>query len=457
MLTTNTNLLRRFSLSALLSLTSAICLPVNAATFHVTTTADTYDGICDSDCSLRDAINTGNQVNEEHLIYLKAKTYAFSRPRTELDPGVYPREYLDEDDNSLGDLDIKSRFTILGSKTGETIINANQLDRHFSVSANSALILNNLTLINGKSAQEGGAVLNKGIVWLNTVSAENNLVTAAEHSVSGGAISNYGNLEVRRSRFIGNKIYAKDFNQSFGGAIYNNGSLYMRDSELRRNESGTDESISYGGAIYNKAQADISRSLFTENYTQAVGSAIYNYDEAEIKISNSTLSNNRSDHYGMAAALVNIGKLTLVNASIVNNLHSGGLINYGPAIIRNSIIINNFYTIYRNNQDMPRNCDNYARAAIFKVRGLLVGDGNMKCTGDIHIADSETFTRVLAPLAQNNYHLETHALLPNSPAIDAGVGSCSAHDQRWQSRPVDGNDDGVAGCDLGAFELQVND
>jgi len=39
-----------------------------------------------------------------------------------------------------------------------------------------------------------------------------------------------------------------------------------------------------------------------------------------------------------------------------------------------------------------------------------------------------------------------------SPAIDAGVGTCTASDQRKLPRPQDGNGDGVAGCDLGAYE-----
>jgi CSLREA domain-containing protein len=453
MLTTNINLLRRISLSALLSLTSAICLPVNAATFHVTTTADTYDGICDSDCSLRDAINAGNQANEEHLIYLKAKTYKFTRPRTELDPSITSPEYLDEDDTSLGDLDIHSHFTILGSKAGSTIIDAQQLDRHFSVSTTGTISLRNLSLINGKSNQEGGAILNKGNAWLNQIHIKNNLV-AADHAGRGGAISNYGRLAIHHSEIVENKTSIRNMYQNRGGAIYNHSYLYIRDTSFRNNESVTDNPSSFGGAIYNQGLMDIGRTLFTENYSQIGGAAIYN--NGEMKISNATLSKNRNADHGYGGALANFNMLTMINTTIVNNIHSGGLLNAGPATIRNSIIINNFIEL-RNEAASPYNCQNFNYKGEFITRGLLLGDGNEQCAGEIHVADSETFTRVLAPLAQNNYHPETHALLPNSPAIDAGVGSCSAHDQRWQSRPVDGNADGVAGCDLGAFELQPNE
>src|SRR5439155_790888 len=59
------------------------------------------------------------------------------------------------------------------------------------------------------------------------------------------------------------------------------------------------------------------------------------------------------------------------------------------------------------------------------------------------------------PLQDNGGPTPTHALLPGSPAIDADGSDCPppATDQRGFPRPVDGNDDGVATCDIGAYEL----
>jgi hypothetical protein len=66
----------------------------------------------------------------------------------------------------------------------------------------------------------------------------------------------------------------------------------------------------------------------------------------------------------------------------------------------------------------------------------------------------------LGPLQDNGGRTETHALLADSPAIDAGNPSgCMSEishyltvDQRGAMRTVDGNGDEQAACDMGAFE-----
>ncbi|MCS7249184.1 MAG: hypothetical protein NZ840_13230 [Anaerolineales bacterium] len=60
----------------------------------------------------------------------------------------------------------------------------------------------------------------------------------------------------------------------------------------------------------------------------------------------------------------------------------------------------------------------------------------------------------LGTLANNGGFTQTHALLIGSPAIDKVLNNlCPAEDQRGVTRPLDGNRDGFAYCDIGAFEF----
>src|SRR5205809_89751 len=53
---------------AVILFTALSFLSVHAATFTVTKTADTFDGACDADCSLREAILAANAVSTDDVI-----------------------------------------------------------------------------------------------------------------------------------------------------------------------------------------------------------------------------------------------------------------------------------------------------------------------------------------------------------------------------------------------------
>jgi len=77
---------------------------------------------------------------------------------------------------------------------------------------------------------------------------------------------------------------------------------------------------------------------------------------------------------------------------------------------------------------------------------------HFNATGDLNSTDPK-----LGPLQDNGGATLTHALLPGSPAIDAGSCPGETTDQRGYPRPVDfpGVADTADGCDIGAFEFQL--
>jgi hypothetical protein len=98
------------------------------------------------------------------------------------------------------------------------------------------------------------------------------------------------------------------------------------------------------------------------------------------------------------------------------------------------------------------------------VDGAVVSNGHnllgiaTDATGFTGVGDQTGANPMLAALADNGGPTQTMALMPGSPAIDAGVAAGASFDQRGRPRTFD--DPGVAnaatsdGTDIGAFELQ---
>jgi hypothetical protein len=159
-----------------------------------------------------------------------------------------------------------------------------------------------------------------------------------------------------------------------------------------------------------------------------------------VSLTNSTLSGNTAALSG-GGFTNNMAWLTLRHVTLAANtaITGGGLINMGGMLdAYNNILAHN----------VGGDCDNTTVPGTINTNTYnWVADGSCNenavglMTGDPR----------LGPLADNGGDTLTHALLPDSPAIDAGdPASCLPTDQRGAAR-----DDWA--CDIGAYEVQLSD
>ena len=454
-----------FTLSLPRTLAGALLLSgaanAQAATLLVTVKADAYDGVCSLHCSLRDAVAVANQSGMANTILLPSGTYILTR----LDPLDSAGIPIEEDGNLTGDLDVVGELLIKGAGLGKSIIKgpSDTYDainhRLVEVHPDARVRLDRLTLKHGRSAYNGGAVENHGRLSLRQVGADNNISTVHgmpgedNDLLGGGAIANYGQLLIRDSLFEENLTKSTGLSATaMGGALFNDGNLTVHDSHFDGN--GSDDVEGRGHAIYNRNQATIERSSFTDNFGWDIADGAVANEGGVLTLTNSTLTRN-----DVAVSNGLYDKLperrstaTLTNVTIAGNGYflNSAVINGGELVIRNSVIAGNTSGF----AEAGDNCNNRGSNFSYQATGLLMNDEESNCTADLFVPFEQTFTTVLsaAPTLQSN-GTQTLNLLPGSPAIDAGIGNCIAKDQRGVSRPKDGNGDGVAVCDLGAYEL----
>jgi CSLREA domain-containing protein len=192
------------------ALLSAAPTQAAGATFTVTKTADTNDGVCDSDCSLREAIVAANASPDANTIVIPAGVYSLTIPGA------------NEDAGATGDLDVGGDVTIAGDPIGTTIVDGGLLDRIFDVHSGTVSI-SNMTLIHGAAPSDrGGAILNRG----GTV-ALSYVVASFNSADFGGAIANNSRLTVEHAMVNdGNATYT-------GGGLDNYGSATFSDALSR--------------------------------------------------------------------------------------------------------------------------------------------------------------------------------------------------------------------------------
>lgn len=418
-----------------LVLLASTSLPIHAATtWTVTKTADTNDGVCDSDCSLREAIAVA--ASGDTIVFAPSLSGATI---------------------TVGStLTLNKNLTINGTALALPIIldGANAV-RVFQVETGVTATLATLTITRAGGAFYGGGIYNYG-----TLTVIDCLFAANTSTNGGGALRNNGTMVVSDSTFTGNSG-----NGGWGGAILNDRTMTVRHSTF----TGNTNASGVGGAIanINPSTLVVIDSTFTDNRA-ASGGAIFNH-YGPLTVLNSTFSGNRAGSGG--AIVSHPGTVVISNSTFSANSATaadgkgGGIATGSPTTVVNSTFsgnsaaqgagiastltgyVLNFTNTIIANSTTGGDCD--AVGTIGTNLNNLVADGTCASNG----VNFTTGDPQLAPLADNGGPTWTFALLAGSPAIDAGDNpTCAAPpvnglDQRGQPRSD-------AQCDIGAFELQ---
>lgn len=431
---------------ALLACTAV--MPAMAATYTVTKTADTFDGSCDSDCSLREAVAAANLRPGADTIVLSAGRYTFSIP-----------PYMNDEGWRFGgvengDLNVSDRLNLVGAGRDATVISAEYLDRVLFVDTGVTFAATKLTMTNGFGESVGGAVLNMGTTALRDVVISNSVVNASIDPAEGGGISNGGELVMENCIVRDNLALNGDFDKAVGGGIFNGGTLTLRRSTLSGNTAGSDvgddfedpitgSANSTGGGLFNAGTATIEQSAITYNSIPefyATGSAIANIGQGKLTIRNSTISGNNGA--GLGYALTNMGTLSLDFVTFIQNNSAGALDNTGSVSLNGTFMAGGC-----------RNAGTYAEA-----RSLLAFRSDTRCTASLYVDERETYYSMFEFLRIGGGVTETIKPRLGSLLVDAidpssAIDACPTVDQRGARRPP--NDDGRRGlrCDIGAYEL----
>jgi CSLREA domain-containing protein len=455
------------------------------ATFNVTTTLDVVDP-ADGNRSLREAVNAANANAGADVIILPAGVHKIALAGA------------GEDANASGDLDVTGGVTIRGTGIGLTFVDGQQLDRVFDVAGTAPssirVVLEKLTIRNGNVNGVGGGVR----VGNADLVVRDSAVNGNRVAFSGGGISNHnepGSGDVRLVR----TIIARNVAGIEGGGIgLVNSSLTLTATTVDRNVAGDVG----GGLVVTGASSvlTVNGSTVRRNVASSSGGGIL---ALSATLTNSAISGNTASIDGGG---INAGTVTLTNSTVSGNSASerGGGINANTATLTNSTVSGNSAAIEGGglfatsatllNCTVVENIANTggglfhvaggtfsvkntivalnllafggigpeAFGASFTSRGHnLIGDGTASngftngVNGDIVGTAINPIDPKLGPLQNNGGRNKTHALLGGSPAIDRGDNAnLPPTDQRGSGFPrkKDGNGDGVARVDIGAFE-----
>lgn len=479
------------------------------ATFNVTTTLDVIDP-ADGKRSLREAITAANDLPGADVIVVPVGVYNLTGGDLDITSAVTIAG-AGAGRTTLDGQQLDRVFDILGTAPssikvvfqGLTVRNGNAPNFGAGILVGHAdLVVRDCTVTGNRTAGIGAGISNAAFPGTGNMKLVRSLVSRNVSGTDGGGIFMAGDsvLTVTDST-VRRNIAAGDGGGIFAGESVgvSAGTATLINSTVSGNSAGNN-----GGGI-SAFTATLTRSTVSGNAAADFGGGIAAFTAT---LTGSTISDNAVRNTDSQGGGISAGGATLTNCTVNGNTCGflGGGIRGGTATLTNCTVSGNSAAsgggIGATNATLL-NCtvvENIAQAGgglfhqfdpffpgVFSVKNTIVALNLIKVGGsgsDINgafasqghnlIGDSiggtgftnglngdlvgTNFNPIdpkLGPLANNGGKTKTHALLAGSRAIDAGDNAgVPATDQRGLGFPrrKDGNFNGVAVVDIGAFE-----
>jgi predicted outer membrane repeat protein len=398
-----------------------------ATTYNVTTTDEHDDGVCDSDCSLNDAIDMANNDSVDSIINLPAGTYKIGQFDI-LNDGSFTITGAGAANTILDASETTDQFirivpTEVVTITGVTIENANAGDESCAAideGPSAALTLDQDVFNNNNSIEDGGAICVQETKGTTSLSVDHTTFTANHADRNGGAIwADFAtNVTIADSTFGSSSVAQGNSAGNWGGAIEDFGVLSITNSTFSHNSSDTDQDGVGQGAV------DINGDL---SFAASRGASPRGNIGGSAELLNDTITDNN-----------------LVDGHLDGAGAAGGLTvgAFGRATVHNTILFGNTAP------SGQANCSIGEQGATLTSAGHNI-EGATDC-GFTAAGDQQNTNPQVGTLADNGGPTLTEAITNSSAAFDKGDNSgCPATDQRGVARPQS------AACDVGAFEAQL--
>jgi CSLREA domain-containing protein len=447
---------------------AAPTLVQQAAPLIVNTAADEDYGACTvSHCSLREAIAaaaSGAEIRFASPLFDSAQTITLTN-----------------------ELSINKSLTITGPGAKLLTLSGNNATRVFHLAAgNYNVRLTGLRIANGKDSgniPNGAGIYNEstGTLTLQQCTLDHNSVSGAGGGYGGGISNNSGTVNLLACTLDHN--FVSGGSTGWGGGIYNySGTVNLLACTLAYNSASSSGGFSIGGAgggIYNLS-GTVNLTACTLDHNSASGSiseggGIYSFS-GSVNLTDCTLAYNSVTSGG--GILNKYGTVSLTACTLANNSatsgNGGGIYNQNDTVnltactlaynsakfgggilstktvtIRNTIVAGNSCP---NGPDVYTVGSGTTTSQGYNLIGNNANANITATTGDQLGTPGAPIDPLLDQLANNGGPTPTLALLPGSPAINAGDNAITAPplnllaDQRGIAR--DGQ------VDIGAFESQ---